>query len=84
LSDQQNVPPQAPSAPQAPAAPKAAWEEKPITPVPTDARNHILVREIVAALPDVVLEAVEFAGQVTATVPVARLAEVCRACKERL
>ena len=84
MSDQQNVPPQAPSAPQATAAPKAPWEEKPVTPVPQDARDHALVREIVAVLPDVVLEAVEFAGQITATVPCARIGEVCRTCKERL
>ena len=70
--------------PQAPAAPKEPWEEKPVTPMPQDASGHVLVKEIATLLPDAVLEAVEFAGQVTATVPAARIAEVCRACKGRL
>ncbi len=69
------------SAPQPPAAPKPPWEEKPVTPVPHDAREHPEVREIAAAVPDAVLEAVEFAGQVTVTVAPERLAELARACK---
>jgi NADH-quinone oxidoreductase subunit C len=84
LTEQNNPTAPAEIPPQAPAAPKAPWEEKPVTPVPQDARDHALVKEIAAVLPGVVLEAVEFAGQVTATVACARIAEVCRTCKERL
>jgi NADH-quinone oxidoreductase subunit C len=84
LTEPSNVPPQAPPATPEPAAPKPPWEEKPVTPVPHDAREHALVKEIAAAAPDAVVEAVEFAGQVTATIAVDRLIEVCRACKERL
>jgi NADH-quinone oxidoreductase subunit C len=71
-------------APSPPEAPKPAWEEKPVPPAPRDAREQPQVREIAAAAPDAVLEAVEFAGQVTLTVPAERIAEICRACKERL
>ena len=84
MTEQPNVPPQAPAATPEPAAPKPAWEEKPVTPVPADAREHAQAKEIAAILPDAVLEAVEFAGQVTVTVAPGRLVEVCRACKERL
>ncbi|HVN75766.1 MAG TPA: NADH-quinone oxidoreductase subunit C [Thermoanaerobaculaceae bacterium] len=84
MTEQSNVPPQAPAQPPEGAAPKPPWEEKPVTPVPRDARDHTVVREITGALPDAVLEAVEFAGQVTVTVAPARIVEVCRACKERL
>jgi NADH-quinone oxidoreductase subunit C len=42
------------------------------------------VKEITAVVPDAVLEAVEFAGQVTATIASGRILEVCRACKDRL
>ena len=69
------------SAPQPPAAPKPPWEEKPVTPVAQDAHEHAQVREIAAAVPDAVLEAVEFAGQVTVTAAPERLAELARACK---
>jgi NADH-quinone oxidoreductase subunit C len=84
LTEQSNVPPQAPPATPEPAAPKPAWEEKPVTPVPADAREHVLVKEIAVLVPDAVLEAVEFAGQVNVTVVSGRILEVCRACKERL
>ncbi len=63
MAEQDNV------APQVQAAPKAPWEEKPVPPEPKDARDHPQVQEIAAILPDVVLEAVDFAGQVTVTVP---------------
>lgn len=66
------------------ATPKPPWEERPVPPELKDAREHPLVKEIAAVLPDVVLEAFEFAGQVTLTVPRERIAEVCRACKDRL
>ena len=84
MTEQSNVPPQAPPATPEPAAPKPAWEEKPVTPVPADAREHAQVKEIAAIVPDAVLEAVEFAGQVTVAVGADRLVEVCRACKDRL
>ncbi len=70
--------------PQVQAAPKQPWEEKPVPPEPKDAREHPQVKEIVAILPDVVKAAIEFAGQVTVTVPAARILEICTACKERL
>ena len=86
MTEQSNVPPQAPppTPPEAPVAPKPPWEEKPVNPVPKDAREHALVRELAAILPDAVLAAVEFAGQVTVTVPRERIAEACRAAKEKL
>ncbi len=71
-------------APQEQAAPKPPWEEKPVPPEIKDAREHAQVKEIAAILPDVVLDALEFAGQVTVTVPLERIAEVGRVCKERL
>jgi len=70
--------------PQAQAAPKPPWEEKPVAPQPQDAREHPQVREIAALLPDAVVAATEFAGQVTVAVPAERIGEVCRACKDRL
>jgi NADH-quinone oxidoreductase subunit C len=72
------------AAPQEQATPKPPWEERPVPPELKDAREHPLVKEIAAVLPDVVLEAFEFAGQVTLTVPRERIAEVGRACKDRL
>jgi len=71
-------------APQEQAAPKPPWEEKPVPPELKDAREHPLVKEIAALLPDAVLEAFELAGQVTVTVPRERIVEIGRACKERL
>jgi NADH-quinone oxidoreductase subunit C len=70
--------------PQEPVAPKQPWEEKPVPPESSDAREHPQVREITAVLPDAVVETVEFVGQVAVTVPAERIVEVCRLCKERL
>ncbi len=84
MSEQDNPSGAAPASPQPPAAPKPPWEEKPVTPVPRDARDHAQVREIVAAVPDAVIEAVEFAGEVTVTVSRERIAEIGRVCKEKL
>ncbi|MFI5142533.1 MAG: NADH-quinone oxidoreductase subunit C [Thermoanaerobaculales bacterium] len=75
--EQKVVPPE-------PVAPKPPWEEKPVPPAPADAREHALVKEIAAILPDLGVDAVEFAGQVTLVVPVGRIFEVCRACKDQL
>ncbi len=49
-----------------------------------DAREHAQVREVAEAVPGAVLESCELAGQVTIVLPVDRLLEVCRACKEKL
>jgi NADH-quinone oxidoreductase subunit C len=73
----------APASP-SPEAPKPPWEEKPVPPAPKDAHDHPQVREVATLVPDAVLDAIEFAGQVTVTVPRERIVEICRACKERL
>lgn len=84
MSEQDNPSDAAPTPPQPPAAPKPPWEEKPVAPVPQDALEHAQVKEIVAAVAGAVIEAVEFAGQVTITVDRERIAEIGRACKEKL
>jgi len=84
VSEQDNPSGAAPASPQPPAAPKPPWEEKPVLPVPRDAREQAQVRELAAAVADAVIEAVEFAGQVTVTVGRERIAEIGRACKEKL
>jgi NADH-quinone oxidoreductase subunit C len=84
VSEHDNPPGAAPAPPQPPAAPKPPWEEKPVTPVPHDALEHAQVKEIVAAVADAVIEAVEFAGQVTVTIARERIAEIGRVCKEKL
>lgn len=70
--------------PQAAAAGVPPWEAGPATPAPRDARLHAQVVELAGAAPEAVLEAVELAGQVTVLVPLERLAEVFRVCRERL
>ena len=84
MTDQEKPTPQAAPAPQVPAAPKMPWEEKPVPPVPHDAKELPLVVEVAASVADMVVEAVELAGQVAIVVPVGRLLDVCRACKEKL
>jgi NADH-quinone oxidoreductase subunit C len=84
VSEKDNPSGAAPASPQPPAAPKPPWEEKPVAPVPHDAFEHAQVKEIVAAVPDAVIEAVEFAGQVTVTIARERIVEIGRACKETL
>jgi NADH-quinone oxidoreductase subunit C len=84
LTEQDKPTAPADTPPQPQAAPKPPWEEKPVTPVPQDARGHEQVKEILAVVPDAVAEAVEFAGQVTVTVGRERIAEIGRACKEKL
>jgi NADH-quinone oxidoreductase subunit C len=78
------MPEQDSATPQEQAAPKPPWEERPVPPEPRDAREQEQVQGITAILPGVVLEAVEFAGQVTVTVPQERIVDTCRACKEEL
>ncbi len=84
MSEQDNPSGAAPASPQPPAAPKPPWEEKAVAPVPHDALEHAQVKEFVAAVPGAVIEAVEFAGQVTVTVDRERIVEIGRACKETL
>ena len=83
MNDQPTVPPQG-GEPAAPAAPRPPWEEKPVPPAAQDARAHTQVRELEQALPGIVVEATEFAGQVTLLLPLARLAEAWRAAKDTL
>jgi NADH-quinone oxidoreductase subunit C len=84
VTDQEKPTPQPPAAPAAPAAPKPPWEEKPVPPVAADAKGHALVVALAAAAPASVAEALELAGQVTVVVPLDRLIDTCRACKEAL
>jgi len=72
------------AAPEAPPQPKQPWEEKPVPPVAKDAKEHPQVAELERAVGGAVVLAVEFAGQVTITVPLERLMEVCRSCKGAL
>ncbi len=81
MADEQTPTPQPPATP---PAPKPPWEEKPVPAVPQDAADHPQVRELVAALPELSVQAVAFAGQITVTVPVERLLEVCRTAKDAL
>jgi len=74
----------APTTPQAPAAPVPAWEANPATPAPREARMHAQVEELVALVPEAVLEAVDMAGQITVTIVPERALEVFRACADRL
>jgi len=84
VTDQEKPTSQPPAAAAAPAPPKLPWEEKPVPPVARDAMGMPLVAEIAAAVPGAVVEAVELAGQVTVVVPLERLIETCRACKDQL
>ena len=84
MEENEKETPSASSPPQAPPEPKPPWEEKPVPPVAADARAHAQVAELEQAVPGVVVEAVELAGQVTVTVAFEKLATACRACKERL
>jgi NADH-quinone oxidoreductase subunit C len=72
--------------PQRPApGPSHAGETKkaaPAKPGATDASDHLYVRSIRAALPDTVLEAKQFVGQITVTVAREQIARVARHLKE--
>ena len=81
MADEQTPTPQAPVVP---PEPKPPWEEKPIPATPKDALEHPQVRELTAALPGLEVLAVEFATQVTVTIPAGRLIEACRCCKDTL
>jgi NADH/F420H2 dehydrogenase subunit C len=84
VNDQPTVPPQGGEPPAPPAAPQPPWEEKAVPPVAQDALAHAQVRELEQALPGVVVEATELAGQVTVVVPIARLDAVLRVAKQTL
>jgi NADH-quinone oxidoreductase subunit C len=84
MADQETPTPTPQTTPVAPPQPKMPWEEKAVAPVPSDAKEHPQVAELERALPGAVAQAVEFAGQVTVTVPLERLADACRAAKDAL
>jgi NADH-quinone oxidoreductase subunit C len=66
-------------------APAAAGHAEPAKPKPTavDATGHPWVQSIRAAIPDAVVAAKEFAGQVAVTVSRERIADVARHLKDR-
>jgi NADH-quinone oxidoreductase subunit C len=79
LAEEKTPPPNEPPAPGAEAKPKEAPKPKPEA---TDASNHPWVESIRAAMPDSVLSAKQFAGQVTVTVARESIARVARHLKE--
>jgi NADH-quinone oxidoreductase subunit C len=60
-----------------PEAPKPPWEEKPVPPDHADAADDADAVALAAELPGAVLAADRFAGEVTLSVPAARIAEIC-------
>ncbi|MCU0233148.1 MAG: NADH-quinone oxidoreductase subunit C [Thermoanaerobaculales bacterium] len=60
-----------------PEAPKQPWEEKPVPPDHADAADDADAVALAAELPGAVLAADRFAGEVTLSVPAARIAEIC-------
>jgi NADH-quinone oxidoreductase subunit C len=70
--------------PHAPAPPPQPWEAAPRTPEVKDAMEHALVVELGAAAPGAVLQAFEQAGQVSITVPLDRILELCQQAKRAL
>jgi NADH-quinone oxidoreductase subunit C len=75
---EEKPPPPAP----APAPAREAKKAAPAKPEATDASDHLWVRSIRAALPDTVLEAKQFVGQITVTVAREQIARVARHLKE--
>jgi NADH-quinone oxidoreductase subunit C len=63
------------------APPKDPWEEKPVTPQHEQAAEDPDATALEREMPGVVLAADRFAGEVTLTVPAARIVEVCRFLK---
>jgi NADH-quinone oxidoreductase subunit C len=63
------------------AEPKPPWEEKPVPPEHGDAVDDADAKSLEAALPGAVLGADSFAGELTLTVPAARIVEICRHLK---
>ena len=64
------------------AAPKEPWEVKPVPPEHADASEDPDARALTDGVDGAVLSADRFAGEVTLTVPVERIVEVCRFLKE--
>ncbi len=65
------------------APPKQPWEEKPVPPVHEDAADDPDVAALGKGVEGSVESADRFAGQVTATVPAVKIAEICRFLKEQ-
>ena len=59
------------------AEPKDPWEEKPVPPTHEDASDDPDAVALSGAMPDVVLAADRFAGEVTLSVPADRIVEIC-------
>ncbi|MGC8917579.1 MAG: NADH-quinone oxidoreductase subunit C [Thermoanaerobaculum sp.] len=74
MSEETKVPEAAPQ--------KMPWEEKPVPPTRREAREHPLVQELERAVPGAVLEAVEFAGQVSVVVELEKLLTVLSALRD--
>ncbi|MGD8440107.1 MAG: NADH-quinone oxidoreductase subunit C [Holophagae bacterium] len=66
----------------APTEPKPPWEEKPVPPEREDAADDPDVAALSGALDGAVLAAERFAGDVTVTVPAARIVDICRYLKD--
>lgn len=63
------------------AEPKPPWEEKPVPPDHEDASSDADAAALGGEMPDVVLAADRYAGDVTLTVPAERINDVCRFLK---
>ena len=65
----------------APGPPKAPVKKKEEGPKPTDASGNPFVRRLQSTVPDAVLEASEFLGQISIRIGATRIVEVCDALK---
>ncbi len=63
------------------AQPKHPWEEKPIPPEHEDAADDGDAVALASAIDGAVISAVRFAGEVTLTVPAAKIVDICRYLK---
>jgi len=61
--------------------PKAPVKKKEEGPKPVDASSHSLVKKLKAQLPDAVLDASEFLGQLSIRIKAARIVEICDSLK---
>lgn len=66
---------------EADAPPKPPWEEKPVPPERSDAADHPDVVALAQGVEGSVLSADLFAGDLTITVPVAKITEICNFLK---
>jgi NADH-quinone oxidoreductase subunit C len=67
--------------PATPGAPKPPVKKKEEGPKPVDASNHPLVRKLRSSLPDAVVEASEFLGQLSVRIDPTRVLAVCNALR---